>query len=305
MAQRMSQSYNIYYIGEVLEGQDTAAVRSRLGRLFNASDATLDKLFSGSPQLLKRDCDHGTALKYKQAMERAGARPRIRRSEDGAPASAAPQAAAKAAQSAPREAAAETTAADRIAAFIGGADTGDAEPGRSPAPSSAPEQRPGGLAVEPVGADILRPHERKPAAPADIDVGALSLAEPGPLPAPPAAAPPAPPTIAHLSLEETGELIPNLPPSQPAREPDISAIALCDGGYDLSDCAPPAADPPALDLSELTLGPQGSPVLDERYRRGAPPAAPDTAHISLAEDPAAGTPAAGTPAAGTPAADHR
>ena len=68
----MEPLYNIYYAGEVLAGFDQSQVRKSLGALFKAGDATLDKLFSGKPQLLKRDCDEATALKYKQAMERAG-----------------------------------------------------------------------------------------------------------------------------------------------------------------------------------------------------------------------------------------
>ena len=40
-------------------------MRANLARLFNADEATLDKLFSGKIQLLKRDCDEATAEKYR------------------------------------------------------------------------------------------------------------------------------------------------------------------------------------------------------------------------------------------------
>lgn len=268
----MSQSYNIFFIGEVLEGEDEPAVRARLARLFNASDATLDKLFSGSPQLVKRGCDHGTALKYKQAMERAGARPRIRRSEDGPPAGPA---AAPAPASTPG-----TTAAERVAALVGSADAADSE-----APGAPGQAATEGLAMAPAGSEVLQPHERRRHQPVEVVTAALSLAEPGPLPPSPGTAAPAPPSTSHLSLEETGELIPNLPRLQQTPAPDTGTIALCDDGYDLSDCAPPPAPPPALDLSELALSPEGSPVLESRYRPVDTAAAPDTGHISLVDRP--------------------
>ncbi len=74
----MASRYNIYYAGEVLDGQQAGQVREKLRALFNANDAALEKLFSGTEQVVKRECDKETALKYKQAMERAGARPVIR-----------------------------------------------------------------------------------------------------------------------------------------------------------------------------------------------------------------------------------
>ncbi len=80
----MSESYNIYFAGELLPEHDASEVRARLAKLFNANDATLDKLFSGKRQLIKRDCDKATALKYKQAMEKAGAKPVVTRSGESA-----------------------------------------------------------------------------------------------------------------------------------------------------------------------------------------------------------------------------
>ena len=71
----MDARYSIYFAGELLDGHDRATVRAGLAKLFNADEATLDKLFSGKAQMIKRGCDKATALKYKQAMERAGAQP--------------------------------------------------------------------------------------------------------------------------------------------------------------------------------------------------------------------------------------
>ncbi len=74
----MESLYNVYFAGEVLDGHSRDSVREKLGKLFNADEATLNKLFSGKPQLLKRECDKGTALKYQQAIERAGAKALIK-----------------------------------------------------------------------------------------------------------------------------------------------------------------------------------------------------------------------------------
>lgn len=73
-----NEQYNVYFAGELQSGQEAGRVRENLRKLFKANDATLDKLFSGTPQLIKRQCDKATALKFKQALERAGAIPVVK-----------------------------------------------------------------------------------------------------------------------------------------------------------------------------------------------------------------------------------
>ncbi len=58
----MEERYNVYFAGQVVEGYDLHSVRDKLAKVFNADQATLDKLFSGKAQLIKRDCDKATAL---------------------------------------------------------------------------------------------------------------------------------------------------------------------------------------------------------------------------------------------------
>lgn len=81
------ERFDVYFAGESLEGFDPAVVRSALGKLFKADAAKLDLLFSGKRQLIKRDCDRDTALKFQRAMKSAGARPLIvpRRQETPTP----------------------------------------------------------------------------------------------------------------------------------------------------------------------------------------------------------------------------
>ena len=86
----METLYDVCFAGQLLEGQELQVVRQNLGKLFNANPETLDKLFSGNTQLVKRACDKATAVKYKQAIEKAGAKPIIRANEASAPQSAAP-----------------------------------------------------------------------------------------------------------------------------------------------------------------------------------------------------------------------
>jgi hypothetical protein len=74
----MEPLFDVCYAGELLEGQDLQSVRLKLQKLFNANPETLDKLFSGKPQILKRRCDEATALKYQEAMAKAGAMALIR-----------------------------------------------------------------------------------------------------------------------------------------------------------------------------------------------------------------------------------
>ena len=81
----MNIRYNVLFAGEVLNGQDVLSVRSNLGRLFKADDATVDKLFSGKPQLLKRDCEAAVAEKYRHAIESAGGKAIIQQAPLAAP----------------------------------------------------------------------------------------------------------------------------------------------------------------------------------------------------------------------------
>jgi len=101
----MGSLYDVCFAGQLLEGQELQDVRQKVQKLFNTNPETLEKLFSGKTQVLKRGCDKVTAQKYKQAMGRAGALALIRACEP-APVQAAPPA------SEPRRAAAEKSGLD-------------------------------------------------------------------------------------------------------------------------------------------------------------------------------------------------
>lgn len=210
----MQETYNIYFAGEIADGESLEDVRRRVGALFNARDATLDKLFSGRTQLIKRNCSHDEALKYQAAMQRAGALATITPTDTDANAAAGSQ------------------------------------PGRStakPAARTASAIRPDtGLTLAPAGADVLQPDERRSATARDIDLSAFSVAPSGErlgVPAP--EAPPAPDT-SHISAAEIGDALPTLATAVPPPPPDTAGLSLADPDTELLEeryrnhSAPPA-----------------------------------------------------------------
>jgi hypothetical protein len=276
----METRYNVYFAGQLLPGQELTSVRDKLAKLFNADQQTLDKLFSGKAQLLKRDCDKATALKYKQAMERAGAEPIIKASQSAAAAEQSPPPAP-----APEKA---MSAAEKIAALAAAPDEGGySSQEQEKPPTGSAEQRPGseqeGINLAPTGSDVLREDERAEPVISDIDTAGLEVdaatqrlsEEPPP--------PPSAPDTSHLDMGGVGETIPNLPSDQVPLSPDTDAIGLSPAGTDFTDCAPPEAEPPPLDLSGMDLAPAGTDVLEEKYRKKAQAEAPATDHISLEE----------------------
>lgn len=235
----MSARFDVLFAGQLLEGHDASAVRLQLARLFKADEATLDKLFSGKPQILKRDADEATARKYQEAMAAAGALARLRPCADN-----------------------------------------------SPTPVASVPQA--GLTLAPPGTDVLAPAERSPATTPDINAPDLDLAGAGERLAAPAPPPPPAPDTRHISLGEPGEVIPGLPGPAPVAVTAGTHLTLAPAGGDLSDCAPPAAAPAAVDLSHLELAAVGADVLEAQYRKHTTAPAPDTGHLSLEDPPPAG-----------------
>ncbi|MBT4521919.1 MAG: hypothetical protein HOC23_18125 [Halieaceae bacterium] len=237
----MEPLYDVYFAGQLLEGQDLESVRLQLAKLFKANEQTLDRLFSGDTQLVKRSCDKATALKYQQAMKRAGARPIIRAS-----AKASTVAAAEKSQPSQDETGVESL-----------------------------------IQLSPVGTPVLQESERAAVETDDIDVSALELTAVGTdLSKPPADTPP-PPDTAYLSMGEPGDNIPTLSPPATAPVPDTGGISLSPEGADFSDCAPPPVESPVQDLSFIELAPSGADMLDPQYRAKPSAAVPVTDTLKL------------------------
>ena len=66
-------SYSVIFRGEITEGQDIENVKQNLAKLFKVNSEKIDWLFSGKSVTIKKNADHTTAMKYRAAMEKAGA----------------------------------------------------------------------------------------------------------------------------------------------------------------------------------------------------------------------------------------
>lgn len=157
--------FEVVFQGQVQPGLDPAQVRARIGQLFQVDERQVGILFSGRRVVIKSGLDEQTAQRYRQAIERAGARCEI------VPLKADPVAAARAV--APRD--------EFMAAF-------------------ADVQAPDFPLAEP-GADMQDSYQEH--APLNIDLSALSLAPPGAdLGQQPDPSPPPAPDTSHLRLQD-------------------------------------------------------------------------------------------------------
>jgi hypothetical protein len=67
------KQYRVVFKGELAWGYRPEETRANLKRLCKYSDATLDKLFSGDPSILKESLSYEMAQKYKDALHQNGA----------------------------------------------------------------------------------------------------------------------------------------------------------------------------------------------------------------------------------------
>lgn len=146
----MSATFSVIFRGDIAPGATLAEVRQRLQDFFNLDDARAGQLFSGRPVTVKKNVERDKAEQFRALLAGMGALAELRDSAaDNGPSSAAP--------SAPRPVAV--------------------------APSSPPPTAPAsgldGVTVEPPGADVLRPGERRPDVHRDVATGHLSLDSPG------------------------------------------------------------------------------------------------------------------------------
>ena len=266
----MDARYNVYFAGQLLAGHALVRVRDNIARLFNADDATLDKLFSGKPQLIKRDCDKATALKYKQAMEQAGALPVIK-----AIASQAPTATVD-------TAARPMTAAERIAALAAAPDLAYQNQPAVPVapPPRLPEPTEGGYSSHPPAPTYCcRRSGRRPRP--VVSTHPIWRFSP--------AADACPTIHRHRRRHRI--------PATSAPEQPVNGCPRCPAHE--RRCRPiPAPSPwrptapifrlrgagaraPVLDLSGIALAAPGADVLEQRYRNKHDQPPPATDHLAL------------------------
>lgn len=67
------KQFEIAFSGEIVEGADLQSVKQKIGKIFNADEARLAKMFSGQRVLIKRQADEVTMIKYRGAFQKSGA----------------------------------------------------------------------------------------------------------------------------------------------------------------------------------------------------------------------------------------
>jgi hypothetical protein len=72
------QQFDIFFSGQIVDGEDLSEVKIKVGKLFKVDGRKLEKLFSGTETCVKKDVDAETASKYRKTFRNAGALVEIR-----------------------------------------------------------------------------------------------------------------------------------------------------------------------------------------------------------------------------------
>lgn len=247
----MAEFYNVVFAGGIAQGADPVAVRANIGRLFKASDAMLDKLFSGQRTVVKKAVDQATAMKYRAVMKQAGAIAVLEEADaQGQPLTAAVEAP-------------KATMAQRVAALAAEHAKQPQKPTGPVIPPPADVQRVDTWKLFPPGS-LLSEIKKPVAAPLLPDIRNISLANPG---------------SELLKPEERATLAP-----PPAIVPDISAIKLAPSGADLVKPEDrPVVAPVVVDISALSMAAPNTDVLKDSEKRVVVPVVVDVSALSVAQ----------------------
>lgn len=252
----MSELFNVVFSGEVSGRADPAVVRANVGKLFNASEAVLDKLFSGQPVAVKKMVDRATAMKVRAMMKQAGAETRMVPVDD---------------QGRPLDAAGATTAGHTAAQAPAAA------PVARPVPAAAPVSTPAPAPVAPVAAP-------KPAAESMADRVKRMADEQLRQEAAQAAVAKATEAQGNWGVAPAGTRLSPVDAGPPPVAPDISGIVLAPAGSDvIAPNEKPYIPPVQVDISAINLAPAGTEVLNEDEREHVVPVVVDLSGISVAE----------------------
>ncbi len=283
------ERFSIVFRGDLEPGHSLPDVKLRLAKLFKANEDRIAKLFSGQPVVLKANIDSVTAEKYRKVLMDAGAHVMVKSELEPVLGSAeekkrklldkrAEKLAAKRAAmgsaepeaSIPKEPdatpAVKQTLAERLQAQeqarSDNQNSGNIFTQSNSEKVEVARTTPGesGLALMPVGVDVLTASERDDARPGGVEVQELQvdLAPEG----------------ADLLLESERETVVPV-------VVDVSGldVALQEGHLDSSDAldhlSPDRVEIPALDVAELG-------VSMDQEEKAPPPPPPDTSSLKLA-----------------------
>lgn len=255
----MSELFNVVFSGEISGRADPAVVRANVGKLFNASEPVLDKLFSGQPVAVKKMVDRATAMKVRAMMKQAGAETRlVQVDEQGRPLAAAGATAAAPAQHAPASAAAAPVARPAPAAPTATPAVATA----SAAPAAAPKP-----AAESMAERVKRMAEEQLRKDAEQAAAAKAAEAQG-----------------NWGVAPAGTRLSPVDAGPPPVAPDISGIVLAPSGAAvLNDNERPHVAPVKVDISGIDLAPPGTEVLTEDEREHVVPVVVDLSGMSVAE----------------------
>jgi hypothetical protein len=213
--------YDVYFRGEIVPGADEIVVKAAIAKIFNADDATLNQLFSGKVNTIKKSVDKATAAKYQHAFKKAGAKAVI------------------------------TVAKVDSGSSISESKTMAAQLSR--APSSVSQTADVNWDVLPIGSDLLTSVERRNIPDADIDTSAIKMLSPFFETENEERNVPLAPDTRHLSIAAVGEdMNPNRAEPLPDLELDLSEFSVAEVGANLTDKKKKKI-PPAPDTNHIKL----------------------------------------------------
>jgi hypothetical protein len=265
---RMSELFNVVFSGEISGRADPAVVRANVGKLFNASEPVLDKLFSGQPVAVKKMVDRATAMKIRALMKQAGAETRlVQVDEQGQPLMSA----STAVPVQPAARPAPVAAVSHVAA---------------PAAAVAPATESMADRVKRLAEEQLRQEEERVAAAKAAEVkGSWTVAPAGTRLSPVDNGPaPVVPDISDIVLSPSGAAVLN-DNERPHVEPvsvDISGIDLAPPGTEvLKEDERTQVVPVVVDLSGMSVAEVGAPLDEIKEEKML--VNPDISHLKLAE----------------------
>ncbi len=241
----MAEQFIVAYNGRLAEGRSLDAVKRGVAQLFKVDVAKIAHLFNGQWTPIKRGIDQATAIKYQQALARAGALSKVVTDVQFAKLKAAPVAskAAPTAKTAPTRPSTKTKA------------TAAVEPDLE---RSIIKAAPVGLgALEGIAVEANWDHLEEPdnSPPPQVDLSGVTLGERGA------------DLVAHQHVADvnidTGELSIDVLGADMVEHEDIpdlvvdmSNMGLDELGVDMSDHLP--VEKPDIDISGLSLEPPRS-----------------------------------------------
>ncbi len=273
--QMTTAHYDIYFRGEIADGQDLATVKLNLANVFQADEKKIAALFSGKTCLLKKGLDKQSALKYQTILKKAGAKIIIKTAQQTPTENSTAQSTQP---SAPVSESARNNAPQPAPATTASSTAATPSTAKTQTNQQA-ESDNNSLNLAPPGADLLKPSERKSITPVEIDTSDIQLAsvfQEITNDAPPASPPP---DTSHISVAEVGaDLQDEEPLELELPFPDISHLDIDEVGVRLS-AEQKDISLPELDLSQLSLAPVGE-RLSSADKTPEPPA-PDTSHLQI------------------------